>query len=90
MNHTPVFLRFYLNLLLLLTGGIFGAVFTHKDHRDHNLFWSTSSEMSSRAVQRDEVVLGESPKSMPFMEKCGFSHGIVLHEPEGSQATAKL
>ena len=71
-------------------GGIFGAAFTDTDHRGHSLFLVSSHQMASRSVQNDDVVLGESPKSMPLMHNCGFSHGIVLHEPEDSQFTAKL
>lgn len=46
--------------------------------------------MSSRAMSRDEVVLGESPRSMRNMEHCGFSYGILLRETENSHITAKL
>ena len=75
-------------------GGIHGASFTSKEHRNRGLFVTTALGLAAMAQAKNEVILGETTRTLqePFKE-CGISHVLVLHKSPNevtSQANVQL
>lgn len=71
--------------MYILTGGIQGIGFTLQEHRGKKLQFVTMTELSAKAIAKDEVLVGESSfteliNRKPYQE-IGKSHVIVLRRP---------